>query len=407
MVRFADRCKFTVVGKFSNTITRIEVIRRSFIDQTELRGAVKITYFNARTVYIDLDNEFDHSTPNEDLPSVPIWVVIPELPCHLYYMEILTPLLSPIGKSLYLDLASFQKTRGSVAKVKIQIDLTKERPHYVRLGYDEEQDKMDMENGRKHLGHSEYTCEIRLKEEEKKKRKEEEAAETSNSRPTNHKKSKEEAGINKKQMKEHEGITKSNAQDKRKNHKTAEYQKEAEHQSAVAEITEEEWQTQRKKNFKGTSQSKIQQQVYMPKQSNTQQQQVRSVDSGVQNQPIPPIPPSISADCEEIPIARQEGVPNGEGFPHVLHECANAQLNDHRIDQPNPHYESVTIEEDSESFSSEEDPSAQMKALLKGKAKVAADFQRKAMRNKNVGISINEPPDDSVFEPCNPAKIQA
>ncbi|OIT22702.1 hypothetical protein A4A49_30028 [Nicotiana attenuata] len=52
-----------------------------------------------------------------------------------------------------------------------------------------------------------------------------------------------------------------------------------------------------------------------------------------------------------------------------------------------------------------------MKALLKGKAKVAADFQvqtqksknkpsqkkRKAMRNRNAGISLNEPPDDSQF----------
>lgn len=69
--------------------------------------------------------------PNEDSPIVPRWVVTPELPWHLYYMEILTPLLSPIGKALYLDLALFQKNRGSVAKVKIQIDLTKERPHHV------------------------------------------------------------------------------------------------------------------------------------------------------------------------------------------------------------------------------------------------------------------------------------
>ncbi|OIT22703.1 hypothetical protein A4A49_30027 [Nicotiana attenuata] len=165
MVKFADRCKFTVVGKFSNTMPRMEIIRKSFIAQTELRGSVKIAHFNARTVYIDLENEYDHYTvwgkqhmyiqgqmmkleawspafkPNEDSPIVPIWVVIQELPWHLYYMEILTPLLSPIGKALYLDLASFQKTRGSVAKVKIQIDLTKERPHHFWLGYDEEQDE--------------------------------------------------------------------------------------------------------------------------------------------------------------------------------------------------------------------------------------------------------------------------
>lgn len=55
-------------------------------------------------------------------------------------MDILTPLLSQIGKSLFLDLASFQKTRGSVVKVKMQIDLTKERSTHVWLGYDEDQD---------------------------------------------------------------------------------------------------------------------------------------------------------------------------------------------------------------------------------------------------------------------------
>lgn len=78
--------------------------------------------------------------PTEDSPIVPTWTVIPELPWHFYYMKILTGLLSPVGKALHLDLASFQKTRGSVAKVKIQIDLTKTRPRHVRLGFDENQD---------------------------------------------------------------------------------------------------------------------------------------------------------------------------------------------------------------------------------------------------------------------------
>lgn len=62
IVRFADICKFTVVGKFSNTMPRMEVIRKGFIDQTELRGPVKIAHFSARTVYIKLENEYDHST---------------------------------------------------------------------------------------------------------------------------------------------------------------------------------------------------------------------------------------------------------------------------------------------------------------------------------------------------------
>lgn len=80
-------------------------------------------------------------TPNKDSTIVPVWIVIRELPWNLYYMEILTPLLSHVGKALFLDLASFQKTRGSVAKVKVQLDLTKDRPQHVWLGYDDNQDK--------------------------------------------------------------------------------------------------------------------------------------------------------------------------------------------------------------------------------------------------------------------------
>ncbi|OIT36734.1 hypothetical protein A4A49_17898 [Nicotiana attenuata] len=47
--------------------------------------------------------------------------------------------LHMVSKALSLDLASFRKIRGSVAKVKMQIDLTKEKPTHVWLGYDEDQ----------------------------------------------------------------------------------------------------------------------------------------------------------------------------------------------------------------------------------------------------------------------------
>ncbi|OIT08479.1 hypothetical protein A4A49_00874 [Nicotiana attenuata] len=280
MVRFADRCKFIVVGKYSNTMPRMEIIRKSFIAQTELRRPVKIAHFNARTVYIDLENEYDHSTvwgkqymyiqgqmmkleawspafkPNEDSPIVLVWVVIPELPWHLYYMEILTPLLSPIGKALYLDLASFQKNKGKCGQ----------------------------------------------------------------------------------------GIP------------------------AI----------------------------------NPPAQLERSVDPVAQDHPIPSIPPSSSVDCGVIGgmdtcqgklSDSQEGVPKGEGLPYVLHECAKAQLDDHRIDQQTPtttlpnsdtqqvdQYDSVTVEEDSESLSSEENPSAQMKALHKGKAKFLSPQSQEKFR---------------------------
>ncbi|KAG5613698.1 hypothetical protein H5410_013522 [Solanum commersonii] len=61
-VKLAESCKHTLVGKFTNTMPKMELIRKSFTLQTQLTGGVKITHFNSRHVYIDLDNEFDYVT---------------------------------------------------------------------------------------------------------------------------------------------------------------------------------------------------------------------------------------------------------------------------------------------------------------------------------------------------------
>ncbi|KAH0765155.1 hypothetical protein KY285_001026 [Solanum tuberosum] len=158
-IKIAESCKHTLVGKFTNTMPKIEIIRNSFTIQTQLTGGVKITHYNSRHVYIGLDNEFDYVTVwtkqrisiegqlmriqawtpkftlEEETPVVPKWVALPELPWHCYNKVLLKTILSPIGKVLYLDSHSSQKTRGSMARVKIQIDLTKERPPHVWVGF--------------------------------------------------------------------------------------------------------------------------------------------------------------------------------------------------------------------------------------------------------------------------------
>ncbi|KAK6780110.1 hypothetical protein RDI58_022294 [Solanum bulbocastanum] len=60
MQKMPDRCKFTLVGKFTNAMPKMEIIRKSFIAQTQLTGGVKIAHFNSRHIYIDLDNKADH-----------------------------------------------------------------------------------------------------------------------------------------------------------------------------------------------------------------------------------------------------------------------------------------------------------------------------------------------------------
>ncbi|KAG5606148.1 hypothetical protein H5410_027640 [Solanum commersonii] len=133
----AEFCKHTLVGKFTNTMPKMELIRRSFTLQTQLTGGVKISHYNSRHVYIDLDNEFDYVTlwtkqkmsiegqimriqawtpeftPEEETPIVPIWVALPELPWHCYNKVLLSTLLESIGK----------------------VDLTKARPSHIWMGF--------------------------------------------------------------------------------------------------------------------------------------------------------------------------------------------------------------------------------------------------------------------------------
>ncbi|KAG5580300.1 hypothetical protein H5410_050927 [Solanum commersonii] len=54
--------------------------------------------------------------PEEETRIVPIWVALPELPWHCYNKVLLSTLLEPIGKVLYLDSPTFQRTRGSIAR---------------------------------------------------------------------------------------------------------------------------------------------------------------------------------------------------------------------------------------------------------------------------------------------------
>ncbi|KAH0737903.1 hypothetical protein KY290_036608 [Solanum tuberosum] len=100
MKDLAATCKYTLIGKFSNTMPKVELIRNNFILQTQLSGGVKIAHFNSRHVYIDLDNELDYNM---------VWT---------------KQMMSIAGQ-----------TKGSQARVKVQVDLTEKRPLYIGMGY--------------------------------------------------------------------------------------------------------------------------------------------------------------------------------------------------------------------------------------------------------------------------------
>ncbi|KAG5568528.1 hypothetical protein H5410_064452 [Solanum commersonii] len=182
MTNWATDCRFTLIGKFSNAMPKMELIRKSFIIQTQLSGGVKIAHYNSRHVYIDLDNELDYIT---ETPLCSMGILPPGLPWHCYKKEIIIASCLLSGKVLYLDNASTQNKRPAV--VRIQIDLTKEKQQHIWFGYDEEDltrgkwqaieyDNIPHhQNYRKHQGHIIQACTIKQRDEDYQKRKEMEA----------------------------------------------------------------------------------------------------------------------------------------------------------------------------------------------------------------------------------------
>lgn len=97
-------CKQTFVGMFSTTMPKVELIRKILIQHTQLNGGVNIAHYNAKHVFIGLENELDFNTiwnqqrmiiegklmrikawtpiftPEEENPIVPVWILLPGLP---------------------------------------------------------------------------------------------------------------------------------------------------------------------------------------------------------------------------------------------------------------------------------------------------------------------------------------
>ncbi|KAH0687778.1 hypothetical protein KY284_018331 [Solanum tuberosum] len=331
--KMPGRCKYTLVGKFINAMPRMEVIRKSFIAQTQLTGGVKIAHFNSRHIYIDLDNEADHISvwtkqkmfiaghsmklqvwtptfkPAEETPIVPIWITLPELPWHCHYMDILTPLLSPIGKALYLDSATVQKTRGSVAKVRVQIDLTKERPQHVWLGFSEKDPNLgkwqviEYEDVPsyciycKHQGHIIGECSQKEKDEETKRNKDLEANKKGQDKQQN-----QNSKGNQQQVQSKENMH-SNIQGKEKRHT-----------EAATDNKEEQWQIQNKHKNRQHSQNHDPKKVWKPQPQKQQdnQSQVQHIEQQTGMNSKSPV-------CANNNSADQSPTPPSPGIVDVDH----------------------------------------------------------------------------------------
>ncbi|KAF3660910.1 hypothetical protein FXO38_11992 [Capsicum annuum] len=146
----AQGCKMTILLKFDREKPYMEDLRKQFISQLYLKGAIKIAFIDSLTVFIDFTYDTDAQqihfkqylhfgnypikvirwTPDfkagVETMIVPIWILVHKLPRHLFKWSILLRSLDSAGVAIAYQ-ATYFKIRGNVAKVKVEIDISRPR----------------------------------------------------------------------------------------------------------------------------------------------------------------------------------------------------------------------------------------------------------------------------------------
>ena len=140
--------RWALVGKFSHGRPSLEDTRK-FFASLNLKDQVSIVLMDYTHVLIKCTTEVDFNRiwtrgiwqlgkypmrvfrwtrefhVHRKSSLVPVWVNLPNLPIHYFDKHSLFSILSPVGRPLFLDLATVAGTRPSVAKVCVEIDVSK------------------------------------------------------------------------------------------------------------------------------------------------------------------------------------------------------------------------------------------------------------------------------------------
>ncbi|PKU85020.1 hypothetical protein MA16_Dca017189 [Dendrobium catenatum] len=71
---------------------------------------------------------------HEESPIVPIWISFPNLRLHFFNPQVLHAIGSVFGRPLQTDQATASRTRQSVARVLVEVDISKKHPKEVWVG---------------------------------------------------------------------------------------------------------------------------------------------------------------------------------------------------------------------------------------------------------------------------------
>ncbi|KAL0926169.1 hypothetical protein M5K25_002374 [Dendrobium thyrsiflorum] len=153
----AEPYKLALVGKFSSRRPNMDEIR-NFFHGLKLLGSFSVSLLDARHIFINLSNELDYnriflkrsyyvrnfvmrilkwSTDfdiHAESPICPVWLSLPNLRMHFFDIKMLQAIGSLFGRPLQVDQPTANKTRPSVARILIEIDITKEYPEEIWLG---------------------------------------------------------------------------------------------------------------------------------------------------------------------------------------------------------------------------------------------------------------------------------
>nr|GMC77911.1 TMV resistance protein N-like [Ipomoea batatas] len=145
----------TLIGRFGRKRPDLEQVR------AELRANlsdVQIGSLNARTIMMHFSDEEAYNrvlmrdrlmvggvsiwisrwspswSPWRDSPLVPVWIEFPRLPLHLFDFSMLSRICESFGSLLALDMATIRRSRPSVAKARVEIDLSRPLPNRLTVG---------------------------------------------------------------------------------------------------------------------------------------------------------------------------------------------------------------------------------------------------------------------------------
>ncbi|PKU60352.1 hypothetical protein MA16_Dca027700 [Dendrobium catenatum] len=157
VLKLASPFRFTLVGKFGVRRLNLDAIR-SLFGNLKLSSFYSVGLLDSKHVAIQFLNDLDYSrifarrsyfilncqmrilkwTPffdvKEESPIVSIWISFPNLRLHFFNPKVLHALGSIFGCPLQTDQATASRTRPSVVRVLVEVDITKKHAKEVWVG---------------------------------------------------------------------------------------------------------------------------------------------------------------------------------------------------------------------------------------------------------------------------------